>query len=101
MNAKPPVSRRRFIALVASAGAAALAAPALAATPEPAPRRKPGRAPAPKPAPKPPRDPIAEQFTQAQASTAATLKVLRAHPLPPGGDLSLVFTPIARRKRSR
>lgn len=74
-----------------------MAAPALAAAAAPAPaaRRKPARPTAPK------HDALAKDLAQAKASTAATLAVLRKHPLPPGGDLSLVFTPIARRKGAR
>ena len=100
----PKLSRRRFVALTGaslaalSAGGAALGAtetkpaakskkPATAATSTPA-------APS---APVP--TPHEKEFERQKSGTLATLKTLRAYPLPPGGDLPVVFKPMRTPKK--
>ena len=88
-------SRRRFVTLVAAGSAALIAQPGAAAE---RPRRK--RAPTQKPAPQPPEPTKLErEMARQRAGTLATLKQLRDYPLPPGGDLPVVFRP--RRTPSR
>jgi hypothetical protein len=124
-RSKAKLSRRRFVAL---AGVAALSAagppsvlgpaPALAATePVGAPDReaagsaaatrpkKPGPSGAepvkattvPAPAP----SPHQKEFERQKAGTLATLKTIRAYPLPPGGELPVVFRPMRTPKKGR
>ncbi len=86
---KPPaISRRRFIASVA-AGSAALLAQPLAATAATARRAS-------RKAASPP-----SEFDKQRASTLATLKAIRSHALPPGGDLAAVFHPLRARERGK
>ena len=111
---KAKLSRRRFVAL---AGLAALSAtghpaalgpaPALAA-PEPtksgaaAKPKKPaaaGAEPVKEPAPAP--TPHQKEFERQKAGTLTTLKTIRAYPLPPGGDLPVVFRPLRTPKKGR
>lgn len=89
------LSRRRFVTLVAASSAALLAAPASAAERS---RRKTSSTPSPKPAPPMPAaapalSKIEKEFARQRAGTLATLKQLRDYPLPPGGDLPVVFRP--------
>jgi len=91
------LSRRRFVALVAAGSAALAASPALAA---PAPRRKPAPPPAAKPAP--PAVPAeTARFEKQRENLRATLKTIREVPLPPGGDLSVVFRPLRPARKGR
>ena len=102
----PRLSRRRFVALT-GAGLAALSAggPALAA-PEPAKAgaatkpKKPAAAAATPATPAPP-PPSAQQkeFERQKTVTLSTLKTIRAYPLPPGGDLPVVFKPMREPKK--
>ena len=88
-----PISRRSFIASVAAGSAALLARPAIAAAATA--KRVASRA-------APPLEPAKPtEFDQQRASMLATLKILRGHPLPPGGDLAAIFHPVrSRRKKS-
>ena len=85
-------SRRRFVAL-AGAGLAALSTGATTRPPKTA-------APAAKTAPPPP-SAAKKEFDRQRASTLAALKVLRAYPLPPGGDLPVVFKPMRNERKGR
>jgi hypothetical protein len=97
MPSRSALPRRRFLALAAAA-AAALAAPAGAAPP--APRR---RRPAPAPPAPPPAEPtpVEREVARQRQGTQEVLKTLRAHPLPPGGDLPVVFRTVAPLRRGR
>ena len=93
------LTRRGFVTMVAAGSAALLARPGLA---EEAARRKGASAPAGKPLPPTPAPSAAQkEFDRQRAGTLATLKTLREHPLPPGGDLPVVFRPERARKRAR
>jgi hypothetical protein len=85
-----PISRRRFVALVA-AGSAALLAPAAGAAPAAA--RRPA-----KPVPGAPARPSALQaeLDRQRASTMAALATIRAHALPVGAESASVFRPLKR-----
>ncbi len=96
MSARSRVSRRRFLTLVAGSAALLSSGSLAAQSAKPAAKKRAAR---PSPQPKP--DPLAKWSEEAAASTKASLEVLRKHPLPPGGDLSLVFMPIARSRRTR
>jgi hypothetical protein len=93
---RPPVSRRRFMALLASASAASLAAPArpliAAAGAATATRRLP---PAPAPTPR-----VAAEIEKQKKYVADTLKVLRDFSLPPGSPMAFEFQPM-RAKRGK
>ena len=95
-----PLSRRRFVALT-GAGLAALSAggPALGATDaKTAKTKKPAPATAATesaaPAASPPPSAQQKEFERQKAGTLAALKTIRAYPLPPGGDLPVVFKPM-------
>ena len=94
-DAAKAISRRRFVGLLAAGSAAVLARPAEAAAP---PRKR-------KPAG--PATPVAtssaeqKEFERQRANTLSTLKTIRAYPLPPGGDLAVVFRPLPSVRRSR
>jgi hypothetical protein len=94
------LSRRRFVGLLAAGSAAMLArhADAAAAPRKPKPTPRPAA-----PATAPGATPSAEQkeFERQRANTLSTLKTLRAYPLPPGGDLAVVFRPLPSGRRSR
>jgi hypothetical protein len=95
------LTRRGFVTMVAAGSAVLLARPDLAAGAE-ASRRKNTTAPATKPLPPPPPPTAAEkEFDRQRAGTLATLKTLREHVLPPGGDLPVVFRPQRTRQRDR
>jgi len=97
------LSRRRFVALVAATSAAVVAAPAGAAVA----RRKRVPAPAARPAPAestataPPAGAWQKEFERQKKSTLSTLKTLRDYPLPPGGDLAVVFRPLRAGRKPR
>ncbi len=87
------LTRRSFLASVAAGSVVLLAQPvaALAAT---AKRAATKRA---TPAPSAP----ASEFDKQRAGTLATLKVIRARVLPPGGDLGVVFQPLRPRRGAK
>jgi len=95
------LTRRGFVTMVAAGSAVLLARPGL--TGETASeRRKGASAPAGKPlAPALSPGAAQKEFDRQRAGTLATLKTLRAYPLPPGGDLPVVFRPQRARKRTR
>jgi hypothetical protein len=105
----PRLSRRRFVALTGaglaalSAGGSALGAEAKStAKKKPAPAAAPGTtAPSAPPAPAPAMTPHQKEFERQKTGTLATLKTLRAYPLPPGGDLPVVFKPMRTPKKGR
>jgi hypothetical protein len=99
----PKLSRRRFVALTgASLAALSAGGTALGATEtKPAAKSK-------KPAAAGPGTPAApvsapsaheKEFERQKSSTLSTLKTLRAYPLPPGGDLPVVFKPMRTPKK--
>jgi hypothetical protein len=93
------LTRRGFVTLVAAGSAALLARPGLAEEVASA-RRKGASAAAAKPEPPAPSPSAAEkEFERQRAGTLSTLKTLREYPLPPGGDLPVVFRPQRARKR--
>jgi hypothetical protein len=94
------LSRRRFVTLVAAGSAALLAAPAGAAERT---RTKRSSTPSPKPAPPTPPAPskFEKELARQRTGTLATLKLVRDFPLPPGGDLPVVFRPQRTRARGR
>jgi hypothetical protein len=95
------LTRRGFVTMVAAGSAVLLARPGLAEEAA-ATRRKGASAPAGKPLPPaPPPSAAQKEFDRQRAGTLATLKTLREHPLPPGGDLPVVFRPQRARKRGR
>ena len=103
-----PLSRRKFVSLLAAGSAAALARPAdaVAAVPTRS-RSKSAAGPAAKPAGPPPGPAprvgpaSAEQkeFDRQRANTLAALKAIREYVLPPGGDLPVVFRPLPSPRR--
>ncbi|MEQ1834660.1 MAG: hypothetical protein ABL977_16565 [Candidatus Eisenbacteria bacterium] len=93
------LSRREFVTLVAAGSAALIAAPVGA---DEHTRRKRSSKPGDKPAP-PQAEPskFDRELARQKASTLATLQQLRDFPLPPGGDLPVVFRPQRPSKRGR
>lgn len=87
----PGISRRRFVTMIAAGSAALIAAPARTATAaatmaaRPAPTRSSAKSAA-----------LAVEFERQRAATLETLKTIRGHALPPGGELALVFRPLRR-----
>jgi hypothetical protein len=95
------LTRRRFVTMVAAGSAVLLAKPELASAAT-APRRKSHAGAAARPAPATPIKSAAQkEFDRQHAGTLATLKTLRDQPLPPGGDLPVVFRPQRTRMRDR
>ena len=102
------LSRRRFVGIVAAGSVGALASavtPPDAATAKRS-RRKaaPGASakPAPAAAAHAPEPSAAEkEFERQKKSTLGTIKTIRDYPLPPGGDLSLVFRPLRAARKAR
>lgn len=96
---KAALSRREFVTLVAAGSAALIAAPGAA---DDHTRRKRASKPGDKPAP-PPAEPSKseKELARQKASTLATLQQLRDFPLPPGGDLPVVFRPQRTRGKGR
>ena len=100
------LSRRRFVAL-AGAGLAALSAagPATglgaAAAAKPASKTKKPAADTTSAAPAPPMSAHQKEYERQKAGTLTTLKTIRAYPLPPGGDLPVVFRPMRTPKKGR
>jgi hypothetical protein len=107
-KAAPRLSRRRFVALTGaglaalSAGGSALGAETKSAAKKPAAAAATGTtAPSAPPAPAPAMTPHQKEFERQKTGTLATLKTLRAYPLPPGGDLPVVFKPMRTPKKGR
>ena len=95
------ITRRGFVTMVAAGSAVLLARPALAAAATGT-RHKQTSAPAHKPLPPAPAPSAAQkEFDRQRAGTLATLKTLREYPLPPGGDLPMVFRPQRTHKRGK
>jgi anaerobic selenocysteine-containing dehydrogenase len=91
------VTRRRFVKLVAAGSAALVAVPALAA---PAKRRTPASKAKPTARSTAPVD-VSRDVARAREGTKATVATIRAHRLPPGGDLSVVFSPLRTERKGR
>lgn len=103
------LSRRRFVGIVAAGSVGALASAvtppdaavakrsrrkaAAGAGAKPAPPAGAGHAPEPSAAEK--------EFERQKKSTLGTIKTIRDYPLPPGGDLSLVFRPLHAARKVR
>lgn len=104
--AEHSLTRRGFVTMVAAGSAVLLARPELAAAAAGTHRKKPAP-PAERPgtsgAPAAAAAPSASQkeFDRQRAGTLATLKTLREHALPPGGDLPVVFRPQRSHKKGR
>jgi len=100
-SAAQAITRRGFVTMVAAGSAVLLTRPALAAAASGT-RHKKSTTPAQKPLP-PASAPSAlqKEFERQRAGTLASLKTLREHPLPPGGDLPVVFRPQRTRKREK
>jgi hypothetical protein len=102
------LSRRRFVALAGaslaalSAGVPVGSAAAAAAATDPAPKtgvtrsKKPAAAHAPATL-----TAHQKEFERQKAGTLGALKTIRAYPLPPGGDLPVVFRPLRTPKKER
>ncbi len=88
-----PLSRRRFVALMA-AGSAALIAPRVGAAPVANAKRRAGTAATLAPADR-------KELLRQQAATQATLQVIRGHAMPPGTELASIFAPIKSRRGGR
>ena len=93
------LSRRRFVTLLAAGSAAIAASPALAAKAATAPPKKPAPPPASKPAAG--AAALQKEFDRQRAGTRDTVKTLREFPLPPGGDLPVVFRPLRPVRKER
>lgn len=97
-KAPAPLSRRRFVAVIAAGSAALLAQPAaaLSATAPPAAKKKPAAA-------TKPAGPVhgtgtpamtaaqRKEYERARKSTLDTLKVIRGHEMPPGTEMASIF----------
>lgn len=95
MNDRPkrpaPLSRRRFVAVIAAGSAALLAQPAVSLPAAPPPAAK--------PKPATPHKTAAPAMTTAQRkeydrqhkSTLDTLKTIRGHVMPPGTEMASIF----------
>ena len=84
------ITRRRFVGLLAAGSAALATSSALAAAAKPAPKPA-----ASKPGPtKPSSAELQKEFERQRKGTLDTLTTLRKFPLPPGGDLPVVFRPL-------
>lgn len=88
------LSRRRFVTLVAAGSAVLLARPAAAAD------RRTGRKPA-GTRTAPLSAATQKEFDRQRAGMLSTLKTIREAPLPPGGDLPVVFRPRRTRRAGR
>jgi hypothetical protein len=94
------LSRRRFVALTGAslaalgAGSTALGAAAPAKT-----KSKKTSADSTSTAPAPAMTAEQKEYERQKSGTLATLKTIRAYPLPPGGDLPVVFKPMRTPKK--
>jgi hypothetical protein len=97
-DAARSLSRRRFVTLLAAGSAAIAASPALAAKAATEPPKKPATT-----TPKPATGAAAlqKEFDRQRAGTLDTIKTLREFPLPPGGDLPVVFRPMRPIRKER
>jgi len=99
------LSRRRFVTLLAAGSAAIAASPTLAAKAAtaaavaPVAPKKPATPPASKPAVG--AAALQKEFDRQRAGTRDTIKTLREFPLPPGGDLPVVFRPLRPVRKER
>jgi len=95
--APDPLSRRRFVALVAAGSAALIAAPSGAGRIAAAAAR-PAR-------PAPPERTLGaasrRELARQRRSTLETLRTLRAHPMPPGTEMAGIFRARRPAKRER
>ena len=96
MSRRPAISRRRFVSLAAAGSAALVAGRALAADAPPAK----GKATRPTRTPKE-QAAIQKEFDRQRGVLQGALKAIRGFPLPPGGDLPVVFRPLRMPKRGR
>lgn len=104
MNARRPrrtrpasaaITRRRFVSMLAAGSAALAASGALAAAAKPAAKPASPKPAAAKPdAAKPSAAALQKEYDRQRRGTLETLEVLRKFPLPPGGDLPVVFRPL-------
>ncbi len=83
-----PLSRRRFVSMVAAGSAALLAAPAAGAALAPAARTAKRAATAAVVAAD------RKEFVRQQVSTLETLRAIRKHAMPPGTEMASVFRPL-------
>lgn len=101
---RSPLSRRRFLALVAAGatasatGAAAATDPAPAASAKKAKSRKSAKPPVYAPPP-PPSAAIARGIRQQKEWTEGSIETLRAYELPPGSEQAFAFRPMPMKKR--
>jgi hypothetical protein len=88
-----PLSRRRFVAVIAAGSAALLAQPAVSLPAAAPPAAKPKPATAHKPAPPAPAMTAAQrkEYDRQTKSTAETLKTIRDHAMPPGTEMASIF----------
>jgi hypothetical protein len=90
-----PLSRRRFVSMVAAGSAAILAAPAAAGAAASAARTvKRAAAGAPGAADR-------KEFVRQQVSTLETLRAIRKHAMPPGTEIAAVFRPLRAARAGR
>ena len=101
MSARRGISRRRFVALAGAGLAAAVTTGATPATTKKKPAAHAATPAAPAAKPEPAAGGTQKEFDRQKASTLATLKTIRAYPLPPGGDLPVVFKPLRAPKKGR
>jgi hypothetical protein len=90
-----PLSRRRFVTLLA-AGSAALIAPGGAIAAAPAAARRPARPAATASAGLSQAD--RKELIRQQAAARATVEVIRKHPMPPGTEMASIFKPLRSRR---
>ena len=94
------ISRRRFVTLLAAGSAAVAAVPGIAAAAAPVRSRKTAAPPAAKPSPATTAA-LQKEFDRQRSGLLDTLKALRKYPLPPGGDLAVVFRPLRTARKVR
>ncbi len=97
--ASATISRRRFVSLLATGSAALAATPVLAAKAAASKRPKPAAPPSAKPAMA--TAALQKEFDRQRTGTLDALKKLREYPLPPGGELAVVFRPLHAARKER